>query len=827
MYANYLRSAIRNLLRHKLFAIINVSGLGLGLAACTLIIVFVQHEFSYDNMFTDVDRLYRIEATANIPGQQSTATPNFFGPTYDLLPQDFEEIEHIARLQQRGGTVIQGDTATTEAIATVDPEFLTIFDFPMLEGNRTTALNEPTSIVLTGEMAIKHLGEGPWLGRTMVINETMEREMKVTGVIETLPGNTHFNIDILVPIDRRIYEATGSAGSTDLERWNGLPFYVYFKLKEGRTVDGITSGINDWVDRHFPAQIQALVGINGSELFTPRVMLVKDVHMFSPVQFDMQTPGNVTTIYSFSGIALLMLAIACINFMNLSTATSTLRAKEVALRKVMGANRRQLFTQFEFESVLSAFLGLLLALVIIELILPSFSNYTEREISTASLRDWSTMSTVLGLTLIVGLFAGMHPALVLSGLRPGRVLQASQAGASGSTRLRAILVLFQFAISAALIITTLLIYVQTDYVRSMNMGYDNENELSVSGLFRQQIGDDRAETVRDEIARIPGVSEVSLSSFTPGDGRNTGLSLKVPGKNERVIVFYRSVYPEFFAQFNVTPIAGRLLDHAHPSDRTVFISDPDSTEQQDLNVVVNEMAVKALGFSSPDEAIGQVYYRGRENQIVNTIVGVVPNIHFGSPRSELDGEIYMYIPAEVRNLLVSYETSRFREVRDAIETKLRTMLPRAQTRIQHLQENIAGQYREEEIQSTLLGLFSGLAVLIACMGLFGLASFTILRRTKEIGIRKVMGASSKEIVLLLLRQFSGQVFIANIIAWPFCWYVVSEWLNEFNYQIQLLPWFLAVITLAGLVTVALAWGTVAYHAFKVARTNPIFALRYE
>ncbi|MCZ6643653.1 MAG: ABC transporter permease [Gammaproteobacteria bacterium] len=827
MYANYLRSALRSLLRQKLFALINISGLGFGLAACTLIMVFVQHEFSYDNGFADIERLYRIEATANIPGQQSNAIPTFFGPSYDLLPQDFEEIELIARLQQRGGTVIQGDTSTPEAIATADPEFLAIFDFPMLEGNRTTALDEPTSIVLTREMAIKHLGDGPWLGRTMVINETIEREMKVTGVIETLPGNTHFNIDILVPIDRRIYEATASAGNTDLDRWNGLSFNVYIKLKEGRTVDGITSGINDWVDRHFPARIQALVGINGSELFTPRVMPVKDIHMFSPVQFDMQPPGSMSTIYGFGGIALLMLAIACINFVNLSTATSTLRAKEVALRKVMGASRGQLFTQFEIESVLYAFAGLLFALVIIELILPSFSNYTQRDITTDSLRDWVTLSAVMGLTLIVGLSAGIHPALVLSGLRPGRVLQASQAGASGGTRLRAILVLFQFAVSSALITTTLLIYIQTDYARSMNMGYDNENKLTVRGLFRQQIGDNNAETVRDEIARLPGVTEVSLSSFTPGDGRNTGLSLKVPGQDERVIVFYRSVYPEFFTQFEVTPRAGRLLDHSHPSDRTIFISDPNSLESQDLNVVVNEMAAKTLGFSSPEEAIGQIYYRGRENQIVNTIVGVVPNFHFGSPRSDVDGEIFMFIPAEVRNLLISYEPGRFTEVRETIEAKLATLLPRAQTTLQHLRENIARQYQEEEIQSTLLGMFSGLAVLIACMGLFGLASFTILRRTKEIGIRKVMGASSTEIVLLLLRQFSTQVFIANIIAWPFCWYVVREWLNGFNYQIQLLPWFLGVITLAVLVTVALAWSTVAYHAFKVARTNPIFALRYE
>jgi putative ABC transport system permease protein len=387
-------------------------------------------------------------------------------------------------------------------------------------------------------------------------------------------------------------------------------------------------------------------------------------------------------------------------------------------------------------------------------------------------------------------------------------------------------VLLQFTISAALIIMTSLIYIQTDYASSMNMGYDNENVLSVRGLFRLEEGNS-AETLRDEIARIPGVNMATLASFTPGDGLNTGLSLKVPGIDERVIIFYRSIYPEFFTQFDVKPIAGRLLDNEHENDRTIFIGDPNSTEPQELNSVINEAAVKTLGFASPQEAIGQVYYRGRQNQITSTIVGVIPDIHFGSPRSELDGEIYMFIPADVRSLIVSYEMNQFKEVSKEIETKMQEMLPKTQTQIQHLQENIAQQYREEEIQSTLLGVFSGLAVLIACMGLFGLASFTVARRTKEIGIRKVMGASSHEIIKLLLTQFSRPVLFANILAWPLCWFAVNEWLNGFNHRIDLLPWFVTVIAVAVLITLLLAWGTVAAHAFKVARTSPIFALRYE
>ena len=826
MLSNYLISALRSLKRQKLFAIINVTGLSIGLAACTLIILFVKHEFSYDERFTDVHRLYRIEATANIPGQPSNESPNFFGPSYDLLPGDYEEIERITRMQQRTGTVVKDDGSISEDFSYVDPEFLLMFDFPLLEGTHVGALNAPASLVLTEEMAIKHLGEGPWLDRTIVINEIFEREHKVTAVLENLPGNTHFDFDFLILNDNKVFEARGSGGTTDLNRWNGLPFFVYLQLKEGRYIDGLKTSINDWVDKYFPSRIQVLVGIKGSELFTPRLMPVRDIHMFSPVQFDMKAPGSLATIYSFSGIALLMLTIACINFMNLATAASTLRAREVALRKVMGANRKQLFVQFEIESVLSAIIGLFFALVIIELILPVFSNYTERHITTATLLDPLVILTILGLTLLVGLLAGIHPALAMSGFRPARILQSNKSSASGSSRLRAVLVLFQFTISAALIIMTLLIYIQTDYARSMNMGYDNENELTIRGLSVQRIGDS-AETFRDITARIPGVNKVSLTSFTPGDGRNTGLSLKVPGIDERVIIFYRSVYPEFFAQFDVKPVAGRLLDNEHANDRTIFISDPNSTEQQEINVVVNEAAVKTLGFATPRDAIGQNYYRGQQNQIVSTIVGVIPNIHFGSPRSDLDGEIFMFIPADISDLIVSYDTGQYQAVTKDIEQKLQEMFPLVQMRIQHLQENIAEQYREEEIQGTLLAMFSGLAVLIACMGLFGLASFTIAGRTKEIGVRKVMGASSSEIVMLLLTQFARPVLIANVIAWPFCWYAVNEWLNGFNFRIELLPWFCAVGAFAMLVTISLAWGTVASHAVKVARTSPIFALRYE
>ena len=350
--------------------------------------------------------------------------------------------------------------------------------------------------------------------------------------------------------------------------------------------------------------------------------------------------------------------------------------------------------------------------------------------------------------------------------------------------------------------------------------------LAVRGLGGQRI-QEAAETVQNVVNGIQGVTLTSLSSFSPGDGQNVGLSLKVPGIDERVIIFYRSVYPSFFQQFDVKPVAGRLLDESHSNDRTVFIDEPDSVQQQSVNVVINEAAVQKLGFNSPEDAIGKSYFRGSNNQIVSTIVGVTPDTHFGSPRNLVDAKIFMFIPADITNLLVTYEKDQIQVVSEEIETKLKKMFPREQIQVQHLRDNIADQYREEEIQSTLLAMFTGLAILIACLGLFGLASFTITGRTREIGIRKVMGATPSQIIALLLTQFSKPVFLANIVAWPVCWLAISRWLTEFSHRIELLPWFVGISVVAALITVLLAWLTIAAHAYRVARTSPIFALRHE
>jgi putative ABC transport system permease protein len=708
----------------------------------------------------------------------------------------------------------------------VDNNFFKVFDLELIEGNSKNALADIPSVVLTEEMARKHLGEGPYLGRTITINDFYERDHKVTGVLKNLPDNTHLDFDFLFPIDEKIYGPVTPQGNT-LTRWNGLGLFVYFTLKEGETVDRLEAGIHDWMDKYFPDAIAQLVGIKGSELFTPNIVPVKDIHLYSEGQGDMKPHGSLTIIYSFGGIAFLILVIAAINFMNLATAQSTLRSKEVAVRKIMGAKRKQLFVQFEGESLFYSFLALIMGLGMLYLVLPYFNSYTQREIDFSTLLEPSLFLTTVGLALFVGLVAGLHPALVLSGVRPAKVLMSNKSSSPATSRLRAALVVFQFAISAVLMIATILIFIQTKYVQNMDMGYDRENVWAFRGLNRQQITDQK-QTFEDRIKELPGVTNVALSSFAPGDGDGNGLSLVMPTEENRIVMFFRSVDENFFPFFNTSPLAGRLFDETRPTDILAAPEGgPTAENPWQRNVIMNLKGIKHLGFTTPEEAIGKFFYTGQGNTVINNIIGVIPDINFNSPRIELQGQIYYSNPLGQGTLLIRYNTDNSEDLGAEIDAVFKEMFPTQSFVRQYVEENIEAQFQGETIQGTLLAIFSALAILVACMGLFGLASFNVARRTKEIGLRKVMGASSPNIVALLLGQFSIPVIIANVIAWPFGYYAISEWIEGFSYRIDLAPYFVGVALLAVILTLGIAWATVAGHAFKVARTNPIRALRYE
>lgn len=833
MLKNYISVALRNFIRYKLYAFINVFGLAIGLTACMLIILVIRHETSYDNFVPNAKNIYRMEATGNIPGRDPFDSATYVGPTKELLPQDYPEVLEVLRITQRGGNVVQGSETFEQQFDYVDTNLFTVFQLELVEGNHDDAFASLSSVVLDETTARKYLGDGPYLGREIVVNHIYERTHIVSAVIKDIPDNSHMDMEFMIPHDRQVYAANDFGGATDLERWNGLPFFVYVLLQDGATIEPMEETINAWVDRYFPAEVSALVNIPGSELWTPRFVKVPNIHLYSPAQGGMKPPGSITTLISFGAIAAMILLIACINFMNLATARSTLRAREVAVRKVMGAARGQLFAQFETESMFFTIVSLLLAAIMTRMILPFFNEYTNLAVPFSLILDPVTFSNVLALTVFVGLGAGLHPALVLSSVRPARVLAANQSGASANSKLRVGLVILQFAISAMLIISTAIIYVQTDFARSRELGYSTENTILVRGLADPQVASSQ-ESFKNRVAQLPGVTEVALSGQAPGDGNGSGISMRVPGEADRVVIFYQAVDYDFFNLYNIEPMAGRLFAEEYTGDILYSQTVPGSEDAaedaiipQQTGAVINVSAARRLGFENPQDAVGLTVRRGREDSIEITVVGVIPDILFSDPRATFQPEMYVLSPQEFGTLNVIYKTDDPEALALQIDALWSEMFPGVRPFRNYLDENIAQSFEFENIMGQLLAIFSGLAILVAAMGLFGLSSFTVARRTREIGIRKVMGASSGNIMHLLMRQMSIPVIVANVVAWPIVWYAASEWLNTFIYRIELPVYFIGVSIVSILVTLFIAWGTIGGHALKVSRTNPIHALRYE
>jgi putative ABC transport system permease protein len=810
MFKNYFVTALRNTLRHKLHAGINILGLAIGLSACMLIILVVRHETSYDNFIPNSDNIYRMEATGNIPGRDSFDSARYVGPTKELLPPDYPEIKEVLRITQRTGNVVKDGETFDQVVDYVDSNFFAVFELPLIEGSHDGAL--------------------AYLGREIVLNHQYERTHIVSAVMKDIPDNSHMNVGFLVPHDRKVYANNTTGGATDLERWNGLPFFVYVELEENASIAPIEATINAWVDRYFPPEVSSLVNIPGSELWTPRFVKVEDIHLYSPAQGGMKPTGSVNTLLSFGAIAAMILIIASINFMNLATARSTLRAREVAVRKVMGAARRQLFTQFEAESMIFTLASLALAIFLTDLILPYFNDYTQLQVPFSLILDPVTSTNILALTLFVGLGAGLHPALVLSSIRPLRVLTANQSSSPMSSKIRSTLVVLQFAISAALIIGTTLIYMQTDYARSRELGYSTENTLLIRGLADPQV-EPSQEAFKNRVAQLPGVSKVALSDNGPAEGTGSGISMRVPGEADRIVIFSHSVDYDFFDLYGLQAVAGRLFSIEFAADviRTGAIdsSQEGEIERQQAGAVVNIAAARRLGFENPAQAIGSVMYRGRQDEIEISIVGVIPDVLLSNPTAEMQPEIYFLSPDDYQTLNVLFDTEDTQALTTQVDQLWNEMFPGVSPSHNYLDENVASFFEGDVVMGQLLAIFSGLAILVASMGLFGLSSFTVMRRTKEIGIRKVMGASSGRIVKLLIRQMSMPVIVANVLAWPVGWYAMTEWLSEFSYRIDLPPYFAAAALFSIIMTLGIAWLTAGGHAFRVARTNPIKALRYE
>jgi putative ABC transport system permease protein len=829
MWQNYLTVALRALARHKVYAFINIFGLALGLAACLLILLYVRYETSYDHALPDAERVYQVQTLHTDPESGTrTLQQGTEGVITETFPKDFPQIEAIARADGDQPVIVDRGEARYEEMLRADPSFFEILRVPFLAGNPKTALRDADSLVVSRSEAVKRFGTVQAVGRTVTgVRKGEKYDMRVTGVFENLPRNSHLGFTL---VGRIRDEDRANCG------WECINGVVYLKLRPGASAKDINRQLPAWEKRNIPRQNVGGQMVSEGDAFDWKLVNVRDVHLSGAESF-WDRPGNDgRTIATFAIVALLILGMACVNFINLATARAGQRAREVALRKVLGASRRQLVAQFLGESMLLTAVAMLIALTIAEISLPWLANFLRADLRMGYLGPNGVLVSALVLLLVVGLAGGLYPALYLSRYQPGRVLKANQSTAepAGTGRLRNLLVVAQFAVSIGLIACTFVVYAQTRFAQTADPGYRREGLIQVTN-FNRALVVPLAETMIREVQKVPGVTAAAGANIRVASGQTLNTRIELPGRGRSVTIGWYSAHPAFFDTMGIRLLAGRKLSRQFANDSAAV---PHDTEEaatagkralvgRGINVVVNELAAKQMGFATPAAAIGKQVKANQYSEEIGplpvTIVGVVQDSRFRSIREPVepmifpDGGIYSA-------LIVRYDSADPRAVLAGIERVWKRLAPDVPFQGDFADAQLAELYLTDQARGTTFAGFALLAVVIACLGLFGLAAFSAERRTKEIGIRKVFGARMPDIVRLLAWQFSKPVMLANLIAWPVAWWVMRDWLNGFDARVGLGP---GPFVLAGGLALAIALGTIAGHAMKVARLNPIHALRYE
>ena len=812
MFKNYFKIAWRNLLKHKGFSFINVAGLTLGLTACLLIALFVWDEKQFDRFIPEGDRVYRVynEMTRNEVSETTPRTPPLFGPT---LQQDLPEVEHSLRVMEiLSNNLFEANDKQLyeEKGAFADPNFFQVFPLSFKWGSAEKILSEPASIVISEEMAERYFGAENPLGKEILRNK---QPYQVKGVFEKNP-KFHLALDYILPM------AAAQIPEERMQTWMWHQFNTYVKLKPGVSAPVVEAKFQGIV-RQKTAPFLKSIGeaLNYSPYFQP----LTDVHLHSAdFKADMAVRGNITYVRALSVIALFILTIACFNFVNLATAKSLQRAKEVGVRKTIGASRKQLMLQFILETVLLSLISIFIALGLAALVLPQLNAFANKEISLGVfIHPWSLL-LLLGLTLIVGVMAGLYPALVLSGFQPVKVLKGTAVGntSPGKTPwLRHSLVVVQFALSVLLIISAIVVYRQVQYLNTKDLGF-NKEEI----LFFPMRGNnmyENYEAFKSELQRQPGVRSVSIGYGFPGD-MVAGDGIIVPGKGEqeKQPVTQLMVDHDYVETLDLELVAGRDFSREMKTDPNHAF-------------IINETAVRELGFGTAEKALGQPlhwkvwYTEGTENADSlkkGQVIGVVKDFHYKSLYDKMEPTVLQIFPPAYWKVAVKMETADVAKTLEQVKGVWNAFSPEYPLEYNFLDESLNQMYKAEEKLKALLWIFTGIAIFVGCLGLFGLAAYSAERRQKEIGIRKVLGASVENIVLLLSQDFVKLVLLALLIASPIAWYLMRDWLQDFAYRISIGWW---VFALAGLMAVSIALLTVSFHAFKAALKNPVRNLRTE
>jgi putative ABC transport system permease protein len=750
--------------------------------------------------------------------------------TGERIQKDYPQVLGTAYIQDNEPVFIKdGQASSTKDWMFTNADFLKVVSLPLISG---TTLTQPQTAVITQGEAIKRFGTDQVVGRTMtIITRGVKHDLKITGLLKDLPKNSSLKIDALIRLDFNSFYADNPDFLNKC--WGCQSGYVFVKMRPGTDIKAIQAQMPAWEKRNIPDEPNGDIMYNAGDEQDWHFVNLKDVHL-GKAQEATLTPGNDTrSITTFAIIALLILGMAVVNFTNLATARASQRAREVALRKVLGATRKQLIVQFVAESILISAVAMLLALALVELLVKPFAAFLDADLALDYIGRDGVLLPAIALTLLVGIISGLYPAFFLSRFQPAQVLKANRSAAEtpGSGRLRAALVVMQFGVSIGLIICTAVIYGQTVFARSVDPGYKRDHIIQVEELGRAQLYS-RAEGFVEQVKRVPGVVAAGLTDIGVNTDNNSNSGIIPPGSKTQVTIGQYNVGEGFFDAMGLTLKAGRWFDASRPmDDMTLPYPEDKAVEkaiaERGINVVLNEYAAKKLGFKSPQDAVGQTVKSqliGDEFGMVNiNIIGVVGDSRFRSVRKPIDPIMFRKVRTGPGFLMVRYRGDP-QTVRGALERQWKQFTNEVPFNAKFSEDIMGEAYQKEDARAQIFAAFSLLAVLIGCLGLFGLAAFTAERRTKEIGIRKVLGARTRDIVRLLVWQFSRPVIIANVIAWPIAWWMMRDWLNGFDQRIPLTPIpFIAAAAIA----LGIAIATVVGHSIRVARANPIHALRYE
>lgn len=785
MLKNYLKVILRNIKKHKGYSLINITGLAIGIACCLLISIWVLDELSYDRFHENAPLLYRVEEDQHYSGRlfHVSVTP------YPLAPALIEEIPEIVdatRVVWSGGLLFRyGEKAFFEyGIRAVDPSFFQMFTFPFVKGDKDKALDSPYSLVIDEDIAKKYFGDEDPLGKVIAVNNT--HEFTVSGVMENVPHNSTLQFEVAVP-----YAYLEKIGRTN-QQFGSNSIGTYVQLSPNSTMEQVNEKIFGFIKTKEPDSVTDLM-----------LMPFTRIHLHSYWGYE-KDPGAIQYVYMFSIIALFVLLIACINFMNLSTARSANRAKEVGMRKVVGALKSHLIRQFYGESVVFAFIALVLAAGIVTVILPAFSKFADKELSWNIGGIGAIVIGLAAITLFTGLVAGSYPALFLSAFQPVKVIRGTLKSGAASSLFRKVLVVVQFSLSILLIVGTVVVYQQLTYMKSKRLGWDREHIVYIP------LRDDVRkvyDTLKIELVKDSHVMNVTATGQLPSYIGSNSAGADWDGKdpNFLMLIGFNSVDFDFIETLRIKMKEGRSFSKEYSSDLTTAF-------------IVNEEVAKLMGKES---VVGERFdFVGRKG----TIIGVMENWHYQPIRNKIEPLALSLSERPSRVMLIRIPAGDVSESLEAIEAIWKRVIPTYPFEYYFLDENFDEMYRREESIGTVLKYFAALAVLVACLGLFGLASFTSEQRTKEVGIRKVLGATVSNITMLLCREFFLLVFVSNVIAWPAAYFLMKNWLQSYAYRTSLsVLIFIAAMAIALMV----AFLSVSFQAIRAATASPIHSLRYE